>query len=745
MILDTTIPAERAWNSWSDRPAALSFLPLGVHVTPVLYATSTRTASLLPPGPQLLLGRHATDASLVEFETRHAGTRIAFRYDKADPYVMRGAWTGLALAEWGLRYWVTLCLSAEDGAIVRYEDGAEGGAAVVAIGYRHVALVSADRAVQVTTHDTIEDVARDFEANGYFYTGSRGTEGRVIALRFNLEMMREGTFAVAVSDDPALAIAKARAALGTVPEVSACLPAQTGRHAGALDAVRDIMAWNTLYDGLNRRPYTTVSRTWNLGRFAVWYNDQTYAALMCGLFDTEMARENMATALASATPQGNFACIVTSNDAWVDRTQAPNGAFMAWMMYLRSRDRTMLEATYGPHVRNHLWWRAHRDPQGRGLVSCGTSDVGQALYKGTHFGARNETGMDNSTTHDEALYDPATRTLSTLDVGLNCSLALDAEMLAHMARETGREESAARFEALADRSRTLIRTELWDEARGIFANRQRDGDFVQGLGPTSFYPLICGAATAEQAASLLRHLEDPATFGGEYVIPNATRDHPAFADNVYWRGRIWPNVNYFIWHALRRYGFVAEATRFAERSMRLFDQSWVDRRISGENYSAVNGEASDQLDADLFLSWGAMLPMLGVAEVMDINPWSGWEITLAGEDARLGPVCSPIGRVTLETTGGVTTLRHGDIPVLRTDATGRLTDLHFGDGIFSCRLHCTGEGTLALPAIVHGRVVSVRLDDRVLPPKAGPDGATHVTWRDAAPGARLSVHFLPAE
>ncbi|MDT8870313.1 hypothetical protein RAA17_01595 [Komagataeibacter rhaeticus] len=99
--------------------------------------------------------------------------------------------------------------------------------------------------------------------------------------------------------------------------------------------------------------------------------------MMTGLFDAQIARENMAVAQASATPQGNFACIVTSNDAWVDRTQAPNGSFMVWMIYLRHRELSFLHEHYETLARNHMWWRRERDPDGMGLVSCGTSDVGR--------------------------------------------------------------------------------------------------------------------------------------------------------------------------------------------------------------------------------------------------------------------------------------------------------------------------------------------------------------------------------
>ncbi len=74
--------------------------------------------------------------------------------------------------------------------------------------------------------------------------------------------------------------------------------AQTGLFEGALDAMRDVVAWNTIWDETNARPYTAVTRIWNLGKFAVWFNDQIFAALLAGVFDADLARENMATAMA---------------------------------------------------------------------------------------------------------------------------------------------------------------------------------------------------------------------------------------------------------------------------------------------------------------------------------------------------------------------------------------------------------------------------------------------------------------
>ena len=122
---------------------------------------------------------------------------------------------------------------------------------------------------------------------------------------------------------------------------------------------------------------------------------------------------------------------------------------------------------------------------------------------------------------------------------------------------------AAEHRARSGATCAKIRTELWDETRGIFANRLRSGAFVRSLGPTSFYPLVAGAATEAQVDRLVGHLADPATFGGEPGIPGTARDDPAAKDNVYWRGRIWPPLNTMVWHGLRRYGRNAEASRLA--------------------------------------------------------------------------------------------------------------------------------------------------------------------------------------
>jgi len=219
---------------------------------------------------------------------------------------------------------------------------------------------------------------------------------------------------------------------------------------------------------------------------------------------------------------------------------------------------------------------------------------------------------------------------------------------------------------------------LWDEARGVFANRLWSGKFTDSIAPTSFFPLVCGAATAEQADAMVKNwLMNPDAFYGEHMLPAVTRNDPAFHDNVYWRGRIWPPLNFLTYYGLRRYGLDDAARLVAEASYRVFMANWQRARICGENFNGTTGQADDQPDTDLFYTWGALMAYVAAAELSDVNPWQGWTVTRReGETFRLGPCLTPAGRATIEATGDHLSVEAEYGLTLKTNVTGRLTHLH---------------------------------------------------------------------
>jgi putative isomerase len=659
------IPAHRAWNTWAaDRYLELSHLPLGVRITPVFYAASIGKTSLIGPGSDIRLGRHEPDGRLIEASFAHGGTRLSWVYERSSPFNLAGAWKVTKFGEWGLRFWVVLVLAQDDGALWHYDE--ESRTAFCTIGPRTVALRAERDPLLVTVHDTLDALRNEYETHGYWYLASRGSSARTLALRFNLEEAPENGFAIAIADHKNLASKE----LARTPA-----PQQAPSRGAALDAMADIMGWNTIWDTVNHRPYITCSRNWDLkkfGGFGFWLNDTAINALIISLFDPDQARENLAMLLSAATPAGNLSCIMTGNDAWVDRTQTPIISFVIWQIYLRTGSRMFIDMAYDTLARNNEWIRRARDGNGNGILEFGSSDVGQGLYKGTKLAAKDESFMDNSPIHDEARWNEKTRTLDCEDVGLNSLVCLDCEMLGLMARALGRMDEAKCHETNAGLLRKKIGMHFWDEKRKIFANRLWSGAFVKSVAPTSFYPLLCGAASPEQLKHLMKHLEDPERFGGTLGLPSVSRDDPALADNVYWRGRIWPILNWLTWNGLERAGEFEASDRLAEKGWRLFLHSWEKRRLSPENYHPDTGEGLDQPDTDPFYSWSALLPFIEHARMMNFSPWRGWQLRNEGNDFTLGPVMTPLGAVTVRRKKGKLTLSRGAEIVFTTEKQGRV-------------------------------------------------------------------------
>jgi putative isomerase len=685
------VPLSRAWSTWTaDRYVELSFLPLAVRVTPLVYAASLGRVSLFAPGDEVTLGTHAVDGSLIEARLAHGGTVLDWRYRKPSPFDLIGSWRTIGTGEWGLRVWVVLCLSADQGGAWQFDEQAK--AASFTRGPRTVALIARKPPLLVTGHDSIAALIEEYERKGYWHLASRSLSAPVLALRFNLDEAPEQTFAVGIADRPDRAVEKAKALLES-PE-----PVEQGQTADdPVGAIRDVMGWNALYDRTNHRPYITCSRNWDLdkfGGFGFWLNDTLVNAFLVALFDLDQARENLSLAFAGATPEGNLPCILTGNDQWVDRTQSPIASLILWQLWLRSGEQSMLRSAWPLLARNNDWLFATRDGNRNGILEFGSSPLGMGLYRGTKLAAKDESFMDNSPIHDEARFVEEAGTLDCEDVGLNCLACLDSEMLGRIAAVLGLDE-ARKYDERSAALRRTIATHFWDDRRKIFANRLWSGAFVRSLAPTSFYPLLCDAADAEQRRHLLGHLDDEQAFGGEFGLPSVARSDPAFGNNTYWRGRIWPILNWLVWLGLHRAGEHDAAARLAEKGRALFFASFRDRRLCPENYHAVSGEGLDQPDTDPFYSWSALLPYMDLAELMDVSPFDGWTLTNRPEaEATLAPVLTPAGPVAVERLNGVLTLfRHGQ-PFFATDIAGRITRLVITDE----RVECTLPAKLAAGA-----------------------------------------------
>jgi putative isomerase len=733
------IAPARRWNSWrSGKPAEMFHLPTGIAVTPCAYAASVNAfTDFSATEGKTRLGPRAIDGTRISCALTHAGTALDWSWHQPEEDVVLGAWRTTGNGEWGLRFWVMPVLSVANRDDIYWRFDPESGIFSAKVGESHAAFLGERPPLLASFHESMAALAAEYREFGYFYLGSRGISGRIAAPRYNLDEMPLFRFAIAIAGSERDAVAKASAALAASAPADVP-PIHTGINAGALDALRDIIGWNSVFDFINQWPYTSLSRNWveqKFGGFGLWLNDIFYHALASSLLDGDIARENIKAVLATETPEGNLPCLITGRDQWIDRSQTPIPSYLLWKLWKHTGDDALVEFAFPRLLRSHDWWFTHRDGAGRGLMSWGTSPVGSGLYRSTKLGAKNESSMDNSPVHDETLFDEKSGCLDSFDVGLNSLIVLDGEILADWALMRGDKELAERLLKRADALRARIATQLWDPAREIFANRRWSGVFVKSLAPTSFYPLLANAADEAQSELLEKSLNDPKRFGGAFRLPSVAREDPAYWDNVYWRGRVWPPLNYLTYQGLKRAGAEAMASRLAEDSLALFRAAWAKRQCP-ENFSAETGLADDQPDTDLFYGWGVLMPLIAINEIIDVTPWNGWEITHPAGDFRLGPLQAMGGRMLLESVAGeMSIVLNGEV-VLRTDISGRFRHFEISSKRIAFEPPVSG-GQVRLALLPPGRISQIRYGSDALSPVA--DGAGSRIALPAGSTLRLCV------
>ena len=627
------------WWTWNpERPASVSNLQSGLTLTPILYSAKKDEASIIDPSKDIEYGGRSFDGSLFSFKTTFSDTVISWKYLQDEHGDLCISWNCENFGEWGLRYWFSICLEGSEWSYDESEPKVKGS-----IGDKVVYVKLDPNPLMVTGHSSIEELVHEFNEKGYFYLNSKADRGNLLALRYNLEEMPKGALTISTSGENSQS--------NHFEDDQNIIESSTGPQI-SLQAIYDVISWNHVYDRINNRPYTCLSRNWNtkkFGGFGVWLNDVLFNAMLWSFFDKQKAIENLEAVVAWQTDEGNYSCLVTGNDQWVDRSQPPIAAWVLWNIWQRSQDDEILKRFFPSVLRNHEWFHRKRTLENTGLIAYGTSsEIGTGLYKGTKLGAKNESSMDNSPVHDEARFNPASGLLESADVGLNSLLCLDGELLSSMALHLGDDQKSNELKERVKQHKEKISEWLWDDSRGVFANRLLDGRFVRSLAPTSFYPLIAGAASLSQQKSLVKNfLLNEEKFGGEFVLPSVSRDDPSFKENVYWRGRVWGPLNYWTYFGLKRCGLSDEASWLATKSNELFMKGW-ENRLCGENYNAENGEIKDQSDTDEFYSWGALMPSMNLSEIISLNPWQGFSINFNDDFEKIGPVMSPLGKITLQ-------------------------------------------------------------------------------------------------
>ncbi len=194
-----------------------------------------------------------------------------------------------------------------------------------------------------------------------------------------------------------------------------------------------------------------------------------------------------------------------------------------------------------------------------------------------------ETGMDNTPRFD------CTDDAESVDI--IAFVIQEIEMLEKMCEILSRTMPADMQEKRQSLIETL-QTRFWNEDEKFFYDRYHDGDFIRVKTAAAFTPLFAGAATDEQAAAMVEHLQNPREFWTHFPVPSTAISEPAYTKD-YWRGPTWINYNYLVMQGLKRYGFSGLAEELRRRTISEIARWYQSEGILFELYDA-EGEVSPE-------------------------------------------------------------------------------------------------------------------------------------------------------
>lgn len=279
----------------------------------------------------------------------------------------------------------------------------------------------------------------------------------------------------------------------------------------------------------------------------MWLWDSAFHAIGWRHLDLDIAKESL-LAIINAQQENGFIPHCVTPDSSSSVTQPPVLAFGAQLVYEKSGDVDWIRQLY-PSTAAYLEWDIqHRDIDGKGLLGW--------HIEGDPHCRSGESGMDNSPRFD--------KTTSLCAVDFNAYLSLECEIMSQWAQQLGYVDDALLWRQRHDDINQRIRSSFWSVGDAFFVDIDAaSGQHSPVLASSGFLPLICGAASAEQAAQLAEHLKDPTRFGTRFPVPSiASRDTQHYAKDM-WRGPVWINMNWLLVQGLKRYGFdeLAETLR----------------------------------------------------------------------------------------------------------------------------------------------------------------------------------------
>lgn len=204
---------------------------------------------------------------------------------------------------------------------------------------------------------------------------------------------------------------------------------------------------------------------------------------------------------------------------------------------------------------------------------------------------------------------------SSASIFLNCMMYKELKAMEYLSDRLDYKEIAGEYEKEAEKLKTAIQENCWDERDGFFYSVDLNlraispnKETYHGGAPRSWNCLIqridvwsgflamwAGIATPEQAKRMVEeHYDNKNTFNAPYGIRTLSKMEKMYSlkasgNPSNWLGPVWGVSNYLVWRGLVKYGYKKEAKELATKTVLLFGQDYRRTGSLHEYYQPSNG------------------------------------------------------------------------------------------------------------------------------------------------------------
>jgi glycogen debranching enzyme len=195
-------------------------------------------------------------------------------------------------------------------------------------------------------------------------------------------------------------------------------------------------------------------------------------------------------------------------------------------------------------------------------------------------------------------------------IDISSEMVLFARQLSEIALILGKEDKGREYSAQADQLASAINQKMWDEKRKFYFDLMLNGERAPVMTIAAYWTLLARVATSNQAADLVKELNNPETFGRLNLVPTLAANQKGYDPlGGYWRGSVWAPTDTMIIEGLEEYGYTDLARRIALNHLELAAHVYEKTGTVWENYSPDQIQPGKPAKGD-FVGWSGIGPIM---------------------------------------------------------------------------------------------------------------------------------------